>query len=58
MYKGRGGWHKSLLYVFSGQGHLIYKEVLDGDFPSVAPYGQDAFLLGGRGKVLLYDFGA
>lgn len=58
VYKGRGGWHKSVLHVYAGDGRLVYKEILDGDFPSLAPHGEDSFLLGGRGKVLLYDFGA
>jgi hypothetical protein len=58
VYNGRGGWHKSLVYVFDAEGKPIYKEILDGDFQSVAPYGQGAFLLGGRGKILLYSFAA
>jgi hypothetical protein len=60
VYKGRGGWHKSILYVYAEDGTTIYKEILDGDFPCVAPYGaatdRIAFLLGGRGRVLLYSF--
>jgi hypothetical protein len=58
VFKGRGGWHKSIVYVFDAEGKQIYKEILDGDFQSVAPYGQGGFLLGGRGKVLLYSFAA
>jgi len=58
VFKGRGGWHKSIVYVFDAAGKPIYKEILDGDFQSVAPYGQRGFLLGGRGKVLLYSFAA
>lgn len=58
VFKGRGGWHKSLVYVFDARGKPVYKEILDGDFQSVAPFAEDGFLLGGRGKVLLYRFAA
>jgi hypothetical protein len=30
--KGRGGWHMSILYVFSSTGKLVYKEILKGNF--------------------------
>lgn len=59
VYRGRGGWHTSILYVYAADGTPLYKEILEGDFPSVAPYGtagRTAFLLGGRGKVFLYSF--
>ena len=58
VFNGRGAWHKSIVYVFDAEGKTIYKEILDGDFQSVAPHGEDGFLLGGRGKVLLYSFAA
>jgi len=59
VYKGRGGWHRSILYVFSSTGELVYKEVLDGDYQSICPVKGDykmEFLLGGRNEVLLYSF--
>jgi hypothetical protein len=60
VYRGRGGWHSSILYVYAADGTPIYKEFLAGDVPSVMPYdaadGRMAFLLGGRGKVFLYSF--
>jgi hypothetical protein len=28
IYEGRGGWHMSILYVFSSTGKLVYKEIL------------------------------
>jgi hypothetical protein len=27
IYEGRGGWHMSILYVFSSTGKLVYKEI-------------------------------
>jgi hypothetical protein len=59
VYNGRGGWHRSILYVFSTTGDLVYKEILDGDYQSICPVkGGDKmeFLLGGRNEVLLYSF--
>jgi hypothetical protein len=34
IYEGRGGWHMSILYVFSS-GKLVYKEILKGNFQSI-----------------------
>jgi hypothetical protein len=34
LYSG-GGWHRSILYVFSSTGELIYKEILGDDFQSI-----------------------
>jgi hypothetical protein len=28
IYEGRGGWHMSILYVFSSTGKLVYKKYL------------------------------
>lgn len=60
VYRGRGGWHRSILCVYAADGSTIYREILDGDYPSLLPYnlpgGGMAFLLGGRGKVFLYSF--
>lgn len=60
LVKGRGGWHKSILYVYSHKGNLIYKEILNGDFQSVTTLRENekehAFLIGGRGEVIEYVF--
>ena len=59
VYAGRGGWHRSILYVFSSTGKLVYKEILDGNYQSITSVPQSdgmAFLLGGRNEVLLYSF--
>jgi len=59
VYNGRGGWHRSILYVFSSTGDLVYKEILDGDYQSICPVKRGdkmEFLLGGRNEVLLYSF--
>jgi hypothetical protein len=53
LYSGRGGWHRSILYVFSSTGKLIYKEILAmisrvslGAFKQ-----QEIILIGGRVKL-------
>lgn len=59
VYKGRGGWHRSVLFVFSSTGDLVYKEILDGDYQSICQIKRGdkmEFLLGGRNEVLLYSF--
>lgn len=59
VYNGRGGWHRSILYVFSSTGELVYKEILEGDYQSIISVPQSdgvAFLLGGRNEVSLYTF--
>lgn len=59
IYKGRGGWHRSVLYVFSSTGELVYKEILEGDYQSITSIDEGdniAFLLGGRNEVYLYSF--
>ena len=59
VYEGRGGWHRSILYVFSSTGELVYKEILEGNYQSITSVPQSdgmAFLLGGRNEVLLYSF--
>lgn len=59
VYQGRGGWHRSILYVFSSTGELVYKEILEGNYQSITsvPQGDGmAFLLGGRNEILLYSF--
>jgi hypothetical protein len=59
IYNGRGGWHRSILFVFSSTGELVYKEILGDDYQSITPMPQGdrmAFLLGGRDEVFLYSF--
>jgi hypothetical protein len=59
VYNGRGGWDRSILYVFSSTGELVYKEILEGSYQSITSASQSdgmAFLLGGRNEVLLYSF--
>tara|TARA_R110000787_G_scaffold243400_2_gene349322 strand:+ start:1249 stop:2145 length:897 start_codon:yes stop_codon:yes gene_type:complete len=59
VYNGRGGWHRSVLYVFSSTGDLVYKEILDDDYQSICEIQRAdkmEFLLGGRNEVLLYSF--
>jgi hypothetical protein len=59
LYKGRGGWHRSILYVFSSTGELVYKEILGDDFQSIAavPSNENnAILIGGRNEVIRYSF--
>ncbi len=60
VYGGRGGWHRTILFIHSSDGRVIYKEVLIDDFIAVCPLpGKDGayrFLLGGRGQVFEYSF--
>ncbi|OGG03643.1 MAG: hypothetical protein A3F83_11500 [Candidatus Glassbacteria bacterium RIFCSPLOWO2_12_FULL_58_11] len=55
---GRGGWHRSVLYVNESSGPLIYQEILDENFQSICQFRSEgsgtSFLVGGRGKVWLY----
>lgn len=59
IYEGKGGWHRSILYVFSITGELVYKEILEGNYQSITSIPRSdgmTFLLGGRNEVLLYSF--
>lgn len=59
VYNGRGGWNRSILYVFSSTGDLVYKEILGDTYQSICPVKRSdkmEFLLGGRNKVFLYSF--
>jgi len=59
VYNGRGGWHMSILYVFSSTGKLVYKEILKGNFQSITSVAQGdeiGFLLGGRHEIYRYSF--
>jgi hypothetical protein len=57
-FEGRGGWHRTILFVHSSRGHVIYKEVLEDDFPAIWPVAGSTcgeFLLGGRGEIWKYS---
>ncbi len=59
LFKGRGGWHRSILYLFAANGDLVYKEILGGDFQSIYPIEESegtTFLVGGRSEVWKYSF--
>ena len=60
VFVGRGGWHRSILFIHSTDERVIYKEILLGDFKAVWPLpkknGKFRFLLGGRGQVWEYSF--
>ncbi len=60
VFKGRGGWHRTILFIHEMEGGLLYKEILVGDFPCLAPAPTEtnkiSFLLGGRGEVRKYTF--
>jgi hypothetical protein len=59
LYKGRGGWHRSILYVFSSTGELVYKEILGDDFQSITAVSSSdkkTILIGGRNEVIRYSF--
>ena len=59
IYNGRGGWNRSILYVFSSTGKLVYKEILGSTYKSITQThigDKIAFLIGGRNEVLLYSF--
>ena len=59
LYSGRGGWHRSILYVFSSTGKLLYKEILGDDFQSITAVPSNSkkiILIGGRNEVIRYSF--
>lgn len=59
LYNGRGGWNRSILYVFSSTGELVYKEILESKYRSINSVPQSdgmAFLLSGWNEDLLYSF--
>jgi hypothetical protein len=56
IFSGRGGWHRSVLLVYTAEGRLAYDAVIDGGVASVLPLANaEAFLLGGRDSVTRYD---
>lgn len=60
VFGGRGGWHRSILFVHSASNQVVYEEILGDDFMALWPLpvadGQYRFLLGGRGQVWEYSF--
>ncbi|SDX46132.1 hypothetical protein [Flavobacterium degerlachei] len=59
LYKGRGGWHRSILYVFSATGELVYKEIIVDSFQSITAVPSNdkkVILIGGRNEVIRYSF--
>lgn len=59
LFSGRGGWHRTLLFIHSPQGKVLYKEILDNDYASILPLSssgnRNLFLVSGRGTVWLYS---
>jgi hypothetical protein len=59
LYYGRVGWNRSILYVFSSTGELVYKEILEGSYSGmIAEPAKDknTILIGGRNNVIRYTF--
>lgn len=59
LYFGRVGWNRSIFYLFSSTGELVYKEILEGSYSGmIAESGTDknTILIGGRNNVILYTF--
>lgn len=60
LLKGRGGWHRTVLYVNSLSGELLYHEILEEDCNSLLAFNDNikiksgSFLVGGRNRVWLY----
>lgn len=54
---GRGGWHRTTFLLHDQKGHLVYHEVLDGDYNVVQPTAPGEFVLFGRGSAISYTFG-
>lgn len=59
VYEGRGGWDRSILYVFSSTGELVYKEILKGFYSGITAVpsnDKNTILIGGGNKVIRYSF--
>lgn len=60
LFAGRGGWHRSILFIHSADNKVVYEEILGDDFQAVWPLqakdGTYRFLLGGRSQVWEYSF--
>jgi len=56
---GRGGWHRSVLYIFAASDQLVYMEILGDDYGSIASNGTAKgtinLLVGGRGEIWSYQ---
>lgn len=59
VFGGRGGWHRSILFIHSARNQVLYEEILGDDFEALWPLpvmdGRCRFLLGGRGQVWEYS---
>ena len=57
---GRGGWHRTFLFVYSEHDDLIYQQILDDDYGSIEAYKTKAdgfaFVVGGRNEIWSYEF--
>lgn len=56
---GRGGWHRTVLYINSSSGELLYQEVIEEDCSSILTLNdmkgkEESFLVGCRNLVWLY----
>lgn len=59
VYYGRVGWNRSILYVFSATGELVYKEILEGSYSGIIAEpskDKNTILIGCRNKVIQYSF--
>ena len=59
LFKGRGGWHRTVLFLHAPSGELLHHEILKDDYMSVlglpAVTGEGwGFWVGGRGEVVEY----
>jgi hypothetical protein len=57
---GRGGWHRSVLFIHSASNAVVYQEIVGDDVGAVWPLpeadGRRRFLVGERGRVWRYSF--
>ena len=56
LYTGRGGWHRSILFIHDMEGRILYHEILNRH-KSIMPLNiknKSGFMLGGRGCIRLY----
>ncbi len=59
LYYGRVGWNRSILYLFSSTGELVYKEILEGSYSGIiaeSSKDKNTILIGGRNNVIRYTF--
>src|SRR5262249_933086 len=60
LFNGPGSWHKTPLFVHSGDGKLLYEKLLEDEYLSIVRLaggegGSGLFLVGGRGQVWRYS---